>query len=47
MTSPNGTTWNSRLAAEPNIWRSVTYANGIFVAVSEDGVNRVMTSKCE
>mgnify|MGYP001328877215 CR=1 FL=1 len=29
-------------AAEANIWSSVTYGNGLFVAVAEDGTNQVM-----
>ena len=31
-------------ASEPNGWHSVSYANGLFVAVSRNGDNRVMTS---
>ena len=34
----------SRTASEANGWGSVTYGNGLFVAVSRDGTNRVMTS---
>jgi len=37
-------TWTARAAAEANGWMSVTYGNGLFVAVSGDGTNRVMTS---
>ena len=44
MTSPDGTTWTARSAAEANQWRSVMYGNGVFVAVSQNGTNRVMTS---
>ena len=44
MTSPDGITWTARVSAENNSWRGITYANGLFVAVSIDGVNRVMTS---
>lgn len=45
MTSPDGTTWTSRASAAHNNWRSVTYGNGVFVAVSGSGRgNRVMTS---
>jgi hypothetical protein len=44
MTSPDGITWTNRIAAEPNDWTSVTYGNGLFVAVSWNGTNRVMTS---
>jgi hypothetical protein len=36
--------WTSRSAAANNIWNSVAYGNGLFVAVSSDGTNRVMTS---
>jgi hypothetical protein len=31
-------------AAEDNQWQSVTYGNGVFVAISRDGTNRVMRS---
>jgi hypothetical protein len=44
MTSPDGTTWTNRTASEANQWMSVTYGNGLFVAVSLSGTNRVMTS---
>ncbi len=37
-------TWTPRTAAQANQWRSITYGNGLFVAVSSDGTNRVMTS---
>ncbi|MGY5352231.1 MBG domain-containing protein [Wenyingzhuangia sp. IMCC45533] len=37
-------TWTAQAAAEQNFWRSVTYGNGLFVAVSSDGTNQVMTS---
>ncbi len=37
--------WTSRTSAANNSWYSVTYGNGLFVAVSYDGTgNRVMTS---
>ena len=39
-----GLSWSSRTASQANTWRSVAYGNGTFVAVSEDGTNRVMTS---
>jgi hypothetical protein len=40
-----GAAWTARAAASTNAWRSVAYGNGLFVAVSTDGVgNRVMTS---
>ncbi len=45
MTSPDGITWTSRTAATDNAWRSVTYGNGLFVAVAVNGTgDRVMTS---
>ncbi|MTA78115.1 MAG: hypothetical protein F2520_07635, partial [Actinobacteria bacterium] len=37
-------TWTARTAAEANSWSSVTYGNGVFVAVAYSGSNRVMTS---
>jgi len=40
----DGTTWTARSAAEANQWSSVTFGNGTFVAVSNNGTNRVMTS---
>ncbi|HET7629790.1 MAG TPA: right-handed parallel beta-helix repeat-containing protein, partial [Candidatus Saccharimonadales bacterium] len=48
-----GITWTSRTSAADNIWKSVTYGNGLFVAVScsigtvscnSTAGNRVMTS---
>jgi hypothetical protein len=36
--------WVSRDASEANTWQSITYGNNLFVAVSSDGTNRVMTS---
>jgi site-specific recombinase XerD len=40
-----GTSWTSRTNAVNNAWRSVTYGNGLFVAVADSGAgNRVMTS---
>ncbi|MFN3589446.1 MAG: hypothetical protein ACK4UP_08690, partial [Spirosomataceae bacterium] len=39
-----GDVWTARTAAENNGWKSVAYGNGQFVAVSETGTNRVMTS---
>jgi hypothetical protein len=44
MTSPDGITWTSRTSAADNFWRSVTYGNGLFVAVSSTGIDCVMTS---
>jgi TctA family transporter len=37
-------TWTAQTAAEANAWTSVTYGNGLFVAVSANGTHRVMTS---
>ena len=39
-----GINWTPRAAAEQNDWRSITYGNGLFVAVAYSGTNRVMTS---
>ncbi len=40
-----GITWTSQNAAAANRWQSVTYGNGLFVAVASTGAgNRVMTS---
>jgi hypothetical protein len=45
MTSPDGISWTSRTSAENIEWSSITYGNGLFVAVAKTGVgNRVMTS---
>ena len=45
MTSPDGIVWTSQSSAADNVWSSVTYGNGLFVAVSNDGfTNSVMTS---
>ena len=44
-TANGGHIWTSRSAAANNTWSSVTYGNGLFVAVSASGTgNRVMTS---
>jgi hypothetical protein len=40
----NGVTWTAVAAAEANTWYSVAYGNGVWVAVSYNGTNRVMTS---
>ena len=40
----DGITWTSRTSAADNDWRSVAYGNGLWVAVSQTGTNRVMTS---
>jgi predicted RecA/RadA family phage recombinase len=40
-----GSSWSQRFSAANNGWLSVTYGNGLFVAVSNNGTgNRVMTS---
>ena len=39
-----GTSWTARAAGEADYWRSVTYGNGLFVAVASVGTNKVMTS---
>jgi hypothetical protein len=40
-----GANWMARTSAADNSWRSVTYGNGLFVAVANSGTgNRVMTS---
>jgi hypothetical protein len=39
-----GFIWTARAAAEANPWYSVAYGNGLFVAVANNGTNRVMTS---
>lgn len=45
MTSPDGITWTSRTSAADNQWTSVTYNNGLFVAVAQNGLgNRAMIS---
>ena len=38
MTSPDGITWTTQTSTASDTWRSVAYANGIFVAVSATGV---------
>lgn len=35
--NPAGVTWTSQTSAADNRWTSVTYGNGLFVAVSFDG----------
>ncbi|MGO4819186.1 beta strand repeat-containing protein, partial [Flavobacterium sp. W22_SRS_FP1] len=46
LTSPcvPGVLWTAQTAAEESAWRSVTYGNGLFVAVAVGGTNLVMTS---
>ncbi len=40
----DGTHWTARSASQANLWKSVTYGEGLFVALAESGTNRVMTS---
>lgn len=42
--SLDGITWTEETAAAANDWRGLTFASGVFVAVSVDGTNRVMSS---
>jgi hypothetical protein len=45
MTSPDGINWTIRTSPADINWNSVTYGNGLFVAVASTGTgNRVMTS---
>jgi hypothetical protein len=39
-----GDVWIARSAAETNAWQSITYGDGLYVAVANDGTNRVLTS---
>jgi hypothetical protein len=39
-----GRFWVPVSAAQQNSWRSVTYGNGKFLAVADNGTNRIMTS---
>ena len=39
-----GKDWSAIAAAEANIWRSVAYGNGVWIAISTNGTNRVMRS---
>ena len=40
----DGTSWSAVAAAEDNSWRSVAYGNGVWIAVADNGTNRVMRS---
>lgn len=42
--STDGLTWTQQATPENNYWRSITYGNGHYVAVSSDGLHRIMTS---
>ena len=45
VAAPAGFDWTSQTSAADNAWLSVTYGNGLFVAVAASGTgNRVMTS---
>lgn len=46
MTSPDGSTWTSRISAADNNWTGITFGNGIFTAVANGpgSGNRVMVS---
>jgi len=39
-----GETWTARSATEASQWLGLTYGNGLFVAVNDNGTDRVMTS---
>ena len=39
-----GIVWQTHLSAEQNLWQSVAYGNGVWIAVARDGTNRVMRS---
>jgi hypothetical protein len=41
---PLGLNWSSVAAPEWNGWYSIAYGNGVFIAVSDDGTDRVMLS---
>ena len=42
--APFDSAWVQRSASENDSWNSVTYGNGVFVAIASVGTNRVMTS---
>ena len=45
MTSPDGITWTARTAAGDNdTWQSVTYGNGLFVALGWEADDNIITS---
>ena len=47
MTSSNGVNWAGYTSATPDAssdWYSCAYGDGVFVAVSDDGTNKLMTS---
>jgi len=45
VTAANGINWTTRISAADNIWTSIAYGAGLFVAVAGSGTgNRVMTS---
>jgi hypothetical protein len=40
----DGIVWQTHLSAEQNLWQSVAYGNGVWIAVARNGTNRVMRS---
>ena len=42
--APFDSAWVARSASENDSWNSVTYGNGVFVAIASIGTNQVMTS---
>jgi len=45
MRSTNGgASWSAVAATEANSWSSVSYGDGVWVAVAGNGTNRVMRS---
>ena len=40
----DGENWTAVAATEANIWRTVAYGNGVWIAVASSGTNRVMRS---
>jgi hypothetical protein len=44
MTSIDGINWVTGNAINSNQWESICYGNGLFVAVSDSGSSRIMTS---
>jgi hypothetical protein len=44
FTTTEGNIWSAISATEANDWTSIAYGNGVWIAVSSDGTNRVMRS---
>jgi len=40
----DGLVWTEPTIPEANAWTGITYGNGLYVAVANDGTNRIMTS---